>query len=102
MKHTVQARPHGGTKAPSLQPKIRRRRVENPPVPAASPAALFFFDNEKEELIGTGIDLTAAEFAAIQQDAAALGESLDAWLIRTLAELPVLSSLANAGRKAAI
>ena len=56
------------------------------------PVSLIFW--QEDELVEShGIDLEDAEFAAIQKDATAHGESLDAWLCRTINESAALRNL---------
>lgn len=89
-KSTPRIHHNGGTKAQSPQLKIRRKRVEHPGARPGGSIAVLLFDTAKDKTVSPGIDLTGPEFAAIQRDAAARGETLDVWLIRTFNETPAL------------
>ena len=95
MRNKVRFHHKGGTKSPSLQTKTTRRAGQKAG-PEKKSVAVVLFDYHTDETVSPGIDLTAAQFAAIQKDAAKRKESLDAWLMRTFDETPALRSLKTA------
>jgi hypothetical protein len=97
--NTVRVHRNGATKPASTQTKTSRRAVRKKSGPANKSVALILVSEEDDSTISPGIDLTAAEFAAIQKDCATRGESLDAWLVRTFGETPALRSLQSAGEQ---
>jgi hypothetical protein len=52
--------------------------------------SVILFNHATDATVSPGIDLDAAEFAAIQKDAAARGETIDDWLQRTFEDTPAL------------
>jgi hypothetical protein len=88
---TNQVRSHRNGARPSSQAKTTRRVGGKKSSPENNSVGLIFFDDEAGS-VSPGIELSAGEFAAIQKDAAARGESLDAWLVRTIEETPALRS----------
>ena len=92
MRNKVRAHRNGGTKSPSLQTKTIRGAGQKTGLEKNS-VAVVLVDNHTEENISPVIDLTAAEFAAIQKDAAMRGETLDAWLCRTFETTSALRNL---------
>ena len=75
MKNTDRVHRKNGKKGPSSQAQMEP--------PTQESVAVILVNHQTEETVSPGIDLTGADFAAIKKDAAARGESLDAWLVRT-------------------
>jgi hypothetical protein len=91
---------NGASKRTGSQAKIQPAK----PIKATAvqePVGLMFFSDEDGSLDNGVVDLYPAEFVAIEQDAAARGENLAAWLIRTLDETPALRALHSTAQRPA-